>query len=59
MLFQLVPGGFSYLINWLEFKLEKILGFRNMREKLEIDVIVFFLFFITAIYTMLWLGVGM
>ena len=37
MLFSLVPGGFSYLINYidqLEFKLEKILGFRNTWEKL-------------------------
>jgi len=35
----------------LEFKLEK--KFRNMQEKLEKDVIAFFLF---SIYTMLWLG---
>ena len=28
--FKLVPGGFSYLINW-----KKILGFGNMQEKLE------------------------
>ena len=30
MLFWLVPGGFSYLINY-----KKILGFRKMQEKLE------------------------
>ena len=38
MLFKLVPGGFSDLCNkleQLEFKLEKILGFRNMQEKSE------------------------
>ena len=36
MLFWLVPEGFSYLILRLEqLKLEKILGFRNMQEKLE------------------------
>ena len=38
MLFKLVPGGFSYVYNELEqfkFKLEKLLGFRNMQEKLE------------------------
>ena len=33
----LVPGGFSDIIkiDQLEFKLEKILAFRNMQEKLE------------------------
>ena len=30
MLFQLVPGDFSYLISW-----KKLLGFRNIQEKLE------------------------
>ena len=34
MLFERVPGGFSYLIEQLEFKLEKVLGFRNIQEKL-------------------------
>ena len=34
MLFQLVPGD-SQKLEQLEFKLEKILGFRNMQEKLE------------------------
>jgi hypothetical protein len=34
MVFKIVPGGFSYLIKTNKFK--KILGFRNMQEKLEI-----------------------
>ena len=37
MLFQLVPGGFSYLINQNNYNSnqKKISGFRNMQEKLE------------------------
>ena len=37
MLFELVPGGFSYLINYNNYNLnwKKLLGFRNMQEKLE------------------------
>ena len=37
MFFQLVPGGFLKYdqSEKLEFRLEKILGFRNMQEKLE------------------------
>jgi hypothetical protein len=37
MLFQLVPGGFSYVINWNNYNSnwKKILGLRNMQEKLE------------------------
>ena len=37
MLFQLVPGGFSYLMNQNNYNSnwKKILGFRNMQEKLE------------------------
>ena len=37
MLFKLVPGGFSYLINQNNYNSnwKKILGFRNMQEKLE------------------------
>jgi hypothetical protein len=36
MHFYLVPGGFSYLINY-NSDWKKILGFRNMQEKLEKD----------------------
>ena len=37
MPFYLVPGGFniSNKLEQLDFKLEKMLGFRNMQEKLE------------------------
>ena len=37
MLFQLVPEGFSHRINWNNYNSnwKKILGFRNMQEKLE------------------------
>ena len=47
MLFQLVPGGFSYLIinqnnknsNWT-----KLLGFRNMQERVENSIQCIWLF---------------
>ena len=37
MLFELAPGGFSYLINQINYSSnwKKIFGFRNMQEKLE------------------------
>ena len=37
MLFELVAGGFSYLINYNNYNsnCKKLLGFRNMKEKLE------------------------
>ena len=37
MLFQLVPGDFSYRINQNNYNSnwKKVLGFRNMQEKLE------------------------
>ena len=41
MLSYLVPGGFSDLINWNNYNSNwnKLLGFRNMQEKLENDYI--------------------
>ena len=38
-LFELVHGGFSYLINLNNYNSnwKKLLGFRNMQEKLEKD----------------------
>ena len=35
MLFKLVPGGFSDIVNQNNQNWEKILGFRNMQEKSE------------------------
>ena len=44
MLFKLVPDGFSYLINWknLNSNWKKLLGFRNIQEKLEKIFFVYF-----------------
>ena len=55
MLFKLVPGGFLALWNYREqlwLKLEKILGFRNMKEKLEIIQTLVILKLLIALSTM-------
>jgi hypothetical protein len=43
MPFYLVPGGFLHLINWnySNSNWKKLLGFRNMQEKLENDIFSF------------------
>ena len=60
MLFQLVPGGFLDLINYieqLELKLEKNIGIRNMQEKLE-NVIFNFCFKSGLILKLFWMHAG-